>query len=114
MVQVLRNATPTARKAHTCDLCGGPIQPGEQYDRQTNIYDGRVYDYCICVPCRDVVAALVEWFDDYLDDEGYGTELADEWARDAVRVTGSPVAAAYLTRRAIAWRECVARIGGAA
>lgn len=42
-MNVLKNTTPTARKEHKCDFCSGVISIGEKYDRQTNVYDGRVY-----------------------------------------------------------------------
>jgi hypothetical protein len=80
MVQVLRTARPTARKTHHCDLCGGPINPGETYSRQTNIYDARVYDWLTCPACAPVMTAVWAWLGSPWD-ESVGTDEADEWAR---------------------------------
>jgi len=101
MVQVLRTARPTARKTHRCDLCGGPINPGETYSRQTNIYDARVYDWLTCPACAPVMTAVWAWLGSPWD-EGVGTDEADEWAHE---FTDDPLAVAYLARREAAWAE---------
>ena len=44
-MKVLRDKTPVARKEHRCNFCGGVISVGEKYNRQTNVYDGRVDDW---------------------------------------------------------------------
>ena len=46
-METLRNVQPTARKEHKCEYCGGIIHVGEKYDRQTNVFDGHIYDW-IC------------------------------------------------------------------
>jgi len=103
----LRSARPTARKAHRCDLCGSRIEPGETYDRQTNIYDGHLYDWLTCQPCLPVFGAVITWLDGYWDDEGVGVDQADEWAREC---TDDPLAVAYLARREAANAEWLARV----
>lgn len=101
MTTVLKSARPTARKPHWCDLCGTRIEPGEIYDRQTNAYDGRVYDWLTCLPCLPVFSATVTWVNDPYRDEGFGTEDADDWAREYQ--AENPDAAAYLARREAVW-----------
>ncbi len=48
----------TARKPHRCDECGGPIVPGEQYERATMLADGHWDVFatcCACLPMADWV-----------------------------------------------------------
>lgn len=109
MVQVLRTARPTARKAHRCDLCGGPINPGEVYDRQTSIYDARVYDWLTCPACAPVMTAVWAWLGSPWD-EGVGTDDADEWAHEH---PDDPLAVAYLARREAAHAAWLAQVEAA-
>lgn len=44
MPTILKETYPTAKKEHICEFCGYKIQPGQKYVRQTNVYDGVVYD----------------------------------------------------------------------
>lgn len=112
MVTVLSDTRPVARKVHRCDLCGIQINPGESYDRSTGIFDGHLYTWKSCrgiVGCNEVSRAI--WTDPNwwpYGDEGLDWDLAVEWASDQVRVNGSPLAAAYLTRREIAHRQWLA------
>ena len=81
MPPVLDVTNPTARKPHTCDLCGAPITPGEKYERQRCVYDGHMYAWLTCVPCQEVAHQAWEYYADTIDyDEGLGTETTDEWA----------------------------------
>lgn len=113
MSTVLSQERPKARKAHRCELCGQRIRPGDFYDRQT-VVDGRdLWQWVNCrgpVGCNEVSRAI--WADpDWrpYDDEGLTADTAVDWARDTVRLTGSPLAAAYLTRIEITGREYQAR-----
>ena len=112
MTTWLSASRPVARKAHRCDLCGIRIEPGEVYDRSTNLYDGRLYDWKSCrgpVGCGEVAHAI--WSDPFwcpYGDEGLDADHAYEWASDQVRATGSPLAAAFLTRREIVHRQWLA------
>ncbi|MCP4141288.1 MAG: hypothetical protein GY755_13560 [Chloroflexi bacterium] len=67
-MQVLRNLTPTARKEHKCEFCGGVIAIGEKYERQTNNYDGKLYDWVCHCECSQVASELRMF--DYCDDDG--------------------------------------------
>lgn len=66
MIEVLRNKTPVARKEHRCEFCGEVIHVGEKYNRQSNVYDGRIYDWvshCVC----SKLAYELDMFDDCID-----------------------------------------------
>lgn len=92
----LRSSRPVARKAHYCDLCGTKILPGQSYDRQTNVFDGRVYDWKMCLECVLVLSAVFDWLGDFAYDQGVGTDEADEWSSEC---PGDPLAVAYRERR---------------
>lgn len=44
-----------ARKARTCDECGGPIDLGDRYQRTDQLYPeyGGWMVYAVCAPCLD-------------------------------------------------------------
>jgi hypothetical protein len=46
--------TRTARKEHTCDECEAKIRPGEQYNYESGVWDGRPSSYKTCLPCIDI------------------------------------------------------------
>lgn len=99
-MQTLRMDTPTARKAHRCDWCYGPIEPGEKYRRSTNIYDDRLYDWIACNECDAISTDVWVWA--YQPDEGIGEDSFMEWAqahRDDP--THGDAARAYLVRRRV-------------
>ena len=94
----LREATPTARKAHKCGWCYGTIQPGEKYHRSTNIYDDRLYDWIACVACARLCPLVWDW--SYRPDEGVGEDSFQEWALDHQGdAQHAEAACAYLVRR---------------
>lgn len=77
-MNVLKNTTPTARKEHKCDFCSGVISIGEKYDRQTNVYDGRVYDWVCHRECSSIAYKLdmYDGCDDYgLDGDSFIDQL---------------------------------------
>lgn len=92
----LRSEHPTARKEHRCSLCGGVIVKGETYHRQTNIYDGSIYDFLTCLGCGSILSDVYEWCG--YPDEGVETREADEWAYEH---HDDPRAEAYLLRRRV-------------
>lgn len=57
-MEILRNVQPTARKEHKCEYCGGIIHVGEKYDRQTNVFDGRIYDWICHIECTQLAYEL--------------------------------------------------------
>ena len=85
MITTLKTNYPTARKEHKCMFCGGTIKVGEKYERQTNIYDGQIYDWVSHPECT-IVAVLLDMPDN--DNEGggvdhdYFVECLKEWLYD--------------------------------
>lgn len=75
----LRHRMVTARKQHQCSLCTDSIRPGEEYERATIIYDGRIGDFLTCQPCLDDnVTRHADRMFGY--DDGVDDEIAYEWA----------------------------------
>lgn len=57
-MEVIKDKNVTAKKSHRCMLCGGVIEKGEKYNRQTIVYDGDIYD-CIChIHCVSLMSLL--------------------------------------------------------
>lgn len=82
MPTILKVTYPTAQKEHICDFCGCKIQPGGKYVRQTNIYDGLVYDFITHQECKDVAHEL-RMYDD-CDDNGLDGESFREYLNEYV------------------------------
>jgi len=76
-VSLLTNAWPVARKPHRCELCRRVIDPGEKYNRQSSVYDGRAYTFKSCAHC----IALIDLYPDTIElaDEGYTEDDLREW-----------------------------------
>lgn len=88
MTTLLREKTVTARKAHACATCNQPAaQPGDTYRRTTYVYDGRIYDWVQCDPCREMATEVFDWVG--YPDEGIGLDHYYEWASEAV-IHGTP------------------------
>lgn len=47
-----------ARKEHRCELCKRVIERGEQYRRQSGVYDGRMYRVICCLQCEAFATLL--------------------------------------------------------
>lgn len=72
---------PTARKEHICMFCGCKIQVGQRYERQTNVFEGQIYDFINHEECSKVASELdmYDGCDDCgLDGETFREEL-DEY-----------------------------------
>lgn len=81
MTTLLRSRTTTARKVHLCTTCQQPaVQPGEQYERTTYIYDGHFYSALDCTGCRAISGVVYEWCG--MPDEGIGMDSYTEWAHE--------------------------------
>lgn len=78
MVTTIDTAHPTARKEHICQHCGCKIQPGQRYYRQTNIYEGRIYDFITHEECSEVASELDMYYycDDGLDGDTFREEIS--------------------------------------
>lgn len=96
-MNVIKTLYPKARKQHKCDLCGCPIEIGQQYERQT-IEDGELYEYKCHTECVDAISVLdmsrdcwddgisqtyfKDFVDDYIYEEHYDNsidDIAKEW-----------------------------------
>ena len=78
-MKVLRLIKPIANKEHKCMFCGGIINKGEQYERQTNISDGSIYDWVSHRHCS-ILASKLDMYDDYdegLDKDGFCERIND-------------------------------------
>lgn len=83
----LRRKMVTARKQHRCSLCTHRIRPGEEYERATLIYDGRIGDFLTCNACiDDRIPGRV--YDYWGGEEGVNDEDAYEWALDCTSNPG--------------------------
>ena len=69
MVTTIKDFHPIARKEHICELCGCKINKGQKYYRQTNIYDGCIYDWIEHEECSQIASEL-DMYGECYDDEG--------------------------------------------
>ena len=74
----------TARKAHKCNECRGPIHPGERYKIRTGKWDGEFSAYKQCVACTDLedyvkahVPCMCRTFTELFDDVRGAVEYAE-------------------------------------
>ena len=58
MITTLKESHPIARKEYLCGLCGCKIKKGHKYYRQTNVYDGCIYDWIEHEECREIASEL--------------------------------------------------------
>ena len=58
MLTMLKESHPIARKEHLCGLCGCKINKGQKYHRQTNVYDGCIYDWIEHDECHQIASEL--------------------------------------------------------
>ena len=99
MLTTLKESHPIARKEHICEFCGCKINKGQKYYRQTNIYDGCIYDWKGHEECSQIASELdmygecdydegltPECFRDILDEYIYQEhydditdDIAEEW-----------------------------------
>ncbi len=79
MPDVLSRKTVRARKQHSCMMCHNlAVEPGQEYERSTLVYDGRIYDWVNCAACEALVPYVVDWA---VDDE-ISEDTVYEWARE--------------------------------
>lgn len=82
MPAILRETYPTSKKEHRCEFCCEKIAIGQKYVRQTNVYDGTVYDFITHQECKDVAHEL-SMYDD-CGDEGLDGESFREYLDEYV------------------------------
>lgn len=77
MLTILRETYPTANKEHRCEFCFEKITIGQKYVRQTNVYDGVVYDFITHKECKEVADELRMYddCDEGLDGDGFVDSL---------------------------------------
>ena len=73
MLKTIKDSYPIARKEHICKFCGGKINKGQKYYRQTNIYDGCIYEWIEHEECHQIASEL-DMYDKYESDDGLTTE----------------------------------------
>lgn len=89
----------SARKVHTCDCCGGRIEPGSSYLRHFSVFDGDVTTEKCCASCR---AARDEFRDHHgtVGTPGYTMQLLMEcWSGESRK---------YWTEQDRRWRSLYA------
>lgn len=62
-----------SRKKHICDFCTGTIEVKKNYERQTNIYDGEIYNWKTHLHCS-FIASHYQMYDGC---EEYGLTTED-------------------------------------
>ena len=73
MLKTIKDSYPIARKEHICKFCGGKINKGQKYYRQTNIYDGCIYEWIEHEECHQIASEL-DMYDKCESDDGLTTE----------------------------------------
>ena len=99
MLTTLKESHPIARNEHICEFCGGKINKGQKYYRQTNIYDGCIYEWIEHEECHQIASELDMYdkcdfddglsperfrdtLDEYIDQEHYDDitdDIAEDW-----------------------------------
>lgn len=72
MLEFYTSTCHTARKRHTCLLCGEDIEIGERYLRESGKYEGEFFDSCYHLECDDIITRYCREMDE------------DEWDPDAI------------------------------
>jgi len=80
-MEIIKECTPIARKEYICDYCGGVINVGEKYIRQTD-KEGHIYDLVCHTHCQEVAHEL-NMFDRY-DMDGLSEEAFREFISEYV------------------------------
>lgn len=76
----LKSRRPHSRGSVRCNACGRVIRRGEEYRRDTLVYDGHVYDWPECAHCEAFDKLVDFWELCGTPDEGY----IGENVRDAI------------------------------
>ena len=86
-----------ARKRHECSLCTGEIPVGSTYERATNVYDDRIYDWLTCSACLADNIGLLVWNWSFRGEEGISPDTALDWAEETAQFEAA--AQRFLDRR---------------
>ena len=96
-IRTIKVAQVKARKGHECSLCTSEIPVGSVYERATNVYEDRIYDWLTCSTCRADNIALLVWNWSFQGEEGVGPDEALGWAEDTAQFEAA--AQRFLDRR---------------
>lgn len=58
---------PVARLEHKCCECRASISPGEQYQKITQLFEGKFYRYKTCEKCADLRDSLNQVWCTYIE-----------------------------------------------
>jgi len=76
-MRLIKETQPIARKEHICMFCGGKIEKGQRYLRQTCEY-GYIYDFICHAECN-AVAIDTDMYEDCDSDEGLTDDMFCEY-----------------------------------
>lgn len=76
-MELLEKTTPTARKDHRCDFCGGVIQKGEKYERQSIANDGSVYTWKSHKVCNDIADEIQDRYSEGVTADYFQEQVDD-------------------------------------
>lgn len=82
------DSTRSARKAHKCCECKGPINVGERYKIRAGKWDGEFSTYKQCIACTDLedyvkahVPCMCRTFTELFEDVSAAVEYAEQEGR---------------------------------
>ena len=80
MNQIKHTPNRKARKVHTCDLCHGKIEIGEEYDYQFNSDGGDSWEFKSHIKCYNLAVKLEADNGEGFDQESMANCICDELA----------------------------------
>ena len=101
---LIKETTPIARKEHYCEFCGGKINKGEKYIRQTQSDGGQAYTLKFHIHCSELCELLKmrnEYGDNLTNVDFEG--CVDEYVRRKHYVKSKPDKFGYIWHRATGW-----------
>lgn len=79
MPDLVKPRTRRARKPQWCNACQShTIRPGDMYQRDVYTHDGRIYDWPLCLPCKDISQHVFDWW--IHPEDGIDADAYQEWA----------------------------------
>lgn len=73
-MQEIKSKNPIAKKEHICNWCGSKITIGEKYNRETILFDGRIYH----LDCLELTGLL------NMSDYDYGEGISEDIFQECV------------------------------
>ena len=84
-MEIIDYKSRTARKAHTCFLCGAAIEKGESYEWQKNKHNDQLYEIKVHKKCADLAIHYDMYGDCY--EEGLTADYFYDLIREAFNDT---------------------------